>query len=190
MTADDPISERELILRTRAGNIDAFGELVLQHQGRLRAFAAKYVDSSDDVYDLVQDTFVQAFKSLDRFDAERDFGRWLRGICRNRILKYYREVKNRSTRLEAIATVLEDRLRWDALEDDGALDRIEALRACIEGLDPKYRELILMRHYYEKAVKDMAVRLDKSAAAISVSLMRVRGMLRTCMEKRMNKVQG
>ena len=180
-------SERGLVLRTRAGEIDAFGELVLRHQARLRAFAAKYVDSSDDVYDLVQDTFVQAFHSLERFDADRDFGRWLRGICRNRILKHYREVSNRSKRLEVIATVLEDRLRWEAMEDDGAIDRVEAIKACVEELPSDRRDLLLARHVYEQAVKDMAAQLGKSAAAVSVSLMRIRATVRACAERRLRQ---
>jgi len=185
MVEPDLELERALIAKTRMGDTEAFGDLVLRHQARLRAFAARYVGSSDDVYDLVQDTFVNAYRSLDRFDESRDFGKWLRGICRNRILKYYRESSNRSKRMESITAVLQQKLEAETLVDDGAIDRIEAIRACIQELKGEQRELILNRHFYEKAVKDMALQLNKSAASVSVNLMRIRAKLRLCYERRM-----
>lgn len=184
----EPIDEPALIARTRTGDAEAFGDLVLVHQARLRAFASRYVSSSDDVYDLVQDTFVTAYTALERFDESRDFGKWLRGICRNRILKYYRETSNRSKRMESITNVLQQRLEAESLVDDNALDRIEAIRECLKELKGSQRDLILNRHFHERAVKDMALQLNKSAAAVSVSLMRIRAKLRLCYERRIRKV--
>jgi RNA polymerase sigma-70 factor (ECF subfamily) len=184
-------SEREWIRRTQSGDHEAFSHVVRTHQARLRAFAARYLSSSDDVYDIVQDAFLSAFEHIDRFDLERDFGKWLRGICRNRMLKFFREQKTRSKALGIIAVSIEDHMvgveEW--LEKEDALIRIEALRGCVTQLEDSHRRLVGMRYYYEMAVKDIAENIDKSATAVSVQLMRIRGVLRKCMEKKIKSAQ-
>lgn len=76
--------EREIILKAQRGDHEAFGELVRRYQARLRGFAARDVENSHDVYDLVQDAFLDALRNLGSFDVEREFYPWLRAICRNR----------------------------------------------------------------------------------------------------------
>lgn len=182
------LAETELVRLTLDGSSEAFSEMVSRHQARLRAFAARYVGSSDDVYDLVQDSFITAFDRLDRFDNTRDFGKWLRGICRNRILKYYRETSNRSKRLQCLVDAVEHRLMGAENEvDDMAMERIQAIRACIDELDEPRKDLIAMRYFHEMPVNEMAKTLGKNATGISVNLMRIRAKLRKAYELKMAK---
>jgi RNA polymerase sigma-70 factor (ECF subfamily) len=78
------MDERELIRLAQKGDRDAFGELVALYQARLRAYVARYVSRPDEVFDIVQDGFIDAMEHLDRFDPEKEVGPWLRAICRNR----------------------------------------------------------------------------------------------------------
>ena len=89
------MDERDLIQKAQQGDRDAFGELVALYQARLRAFVARYVTRPDDVYDIVQEGFIDAMQHLDRFDPAKDFGPWLRAICRNRMLNHFRSAKVR-----------------------------------------------------------------------------------------------
>ena len=57
------MDEKESIRRAQEGDREAFGPLVELYQARLRAYAARYVESGDDVFDIVQDVFLNAFKS-------------------------------------------------------------------------------------------------------------------------------
>ena len=64
----------------QAGDPDAFGRLVVVHATELRRALERYATPSDGPDDLVQETFVRAWEALDRFDADRPFGPWLRQI--------------------------------------------------------------------------------------------------------------
>src|SRR5712671_5281702 len=137
------MDERELIRQAQKGDRDAFGGLVALYQARLRAFVARYVSRPDEVFDIVQDGFIDAMEHLERFDPAKEFGPWLRAICRNRMLNHFRSNK---VRQNAAAALVDAALQetWGAMEDDleeGA-ERVAALRRCVDKLEKSQRELI------------------------------------------------
>jgi len=185
---DEGLVEAEWIRRAQNGEHEAFGQIVRIHQARLRAFAARYVTSSDDVYDIVQDVFVDAFRHIGRFDIERDMGKWLRGICKNRVMNHIRKRTRRNEATTALAEALEERLLNDTMMGyDNSLGRLETIRSCIKKLGTKPRELVMKRYYMEMAVGDMAADAGRTAAAVSVQLMRIRATLRSCFTRAMRR---
>ena len=67
----------------RAARDELFADLVRDHQASLRVFVRSLGVEPGWVDDLAQDTFVVAYRELDSYDPDRDFGKWLRGIARN-----------------------------------------------------------------------------------------------------------
>ena len=178
------MEERDLLRRAQQGDRDAFGQLVSLYQARLRAFVARYVSRPDEVFDIVQDGFIDAMEHLDRFDASKEFGPWLRAICRNRMLNHFRSNK---VRQNAAAALVDQALQetWGAMEDnleDGA-ERVAALRKCVDRLEKSQRELIEMRYRREVPLAELARKLGRSAAALSMSLFRLRAALEKCMDR-------
>ena len=80
--------ERTLVVRARAGDREAFDRIVLAYQARLRGHVARYVPSSQDTYDIVQEVFLEAYRQLSKVDPEKPFGPWLWSICRHRLRLY------------------------------------------------------------------------------------------------------
>lgn len=74
----------ELVGRAKDGDRGAFGQLVLRHQRRVFALGLRWFRNADDADDLVQETFVRAWRALDRFDETRPFAPWLITIAVNR----------------------------------------------------------------------------------------------------------
>jgi len=178
------MEERDLLRRAQQGDRDAFGQLVSLYQARLRAFVARYVSRPDEVFDIVQDGFIDAMEHLDRFDSSKEFGPWLRAICRNRMLNHFRSNKVRQS---AAAVLVDQALQetWGAMEDnleDGA-ERVAALRKCVDRLEKSQRELIEMRYRREVPLAELARKLGRSAAALSMSLFRLRAALEKCMDR-------
>src|SRR5690606_34121353 len=85
------MDEDRLVRLAKEGDREAFAGLVRLHQERLRGLVALSIPGRDDVHDLVQEAFVDAWKGLDGFDASCPFGPWLRAICRNRVRKFLRD---------------------------------------------------------------------------------------------------
>jgi len=181
--AEADMEEKDLIRAAQKGDRDAYGQLVALYQARLRAFVARYVTRADDVFDIVQEGFIDAMQHLDRFDPAKDFGPWLRAICRNRMLNHFRSNK---VRQNAAAVLVQDALQetWGAMEDnleDGA-ERVAALRRCIDKLEKTQRDLVEQRYRREVPLNDLARRLGRSAAALSMALFRIRAALEKCMQ--------
>src|SRR6516162_3958490 len=93
-------SEVETILDEVArGRTDAFGRIVRLYALPLRSYLASQVHHLDDVDDLAQEVFLAALQSLPSFRRGDDFGAWLRGIARNKLLVYFRTQSRRSQAL-------------------------------------------------------------------------------------------
>ncbi len=92
-----PGDEAALVSRSRAGDLDAFDALVLHYMDRAYAVALRLMRQREDAEDLVQDAFIQALQTLDRFEPGRPFGPWFFRILVNRGFNLRRSRKVRAT---------------------------------------------------------------------------------------------
>lgn len=178
--AQDP-GERNLLKRAAEGDREAFGELVLRHQSRLRGYVSRFIADSEEVFDLAQNVFLEAFRSLSRFNLELEFFPWLRGIA----LNMARESLRSGSRLRARELrVFEETLRrWKAERlgrEEGGEDRLSLLRDCVEGLDPESRALVEKRYFEGLGMDALEAWARKRAGALSMQFLRIRAALAQC----------
>src|SRR3990172_1892081 len=76
-------SDRELILRARRGETDAFGELVTRYQASVFNVCYRMTNERREAEDLAQETFLRIYSRLASFDLERPLGPWLRRAAAN-----------------------------------------------------------------------------------------------------------
>lgn len=81
-----PASEKDLVAKAQSGSLEAFDELVLLHQARVYALARRMLGNHEDAADVQQETFVQAWRSLQRFRGDAQFSTWLHRIAVNMCL--------------------------------------------------------------------------------------------------------
>lgn len=178
----DPVPEPELVTAAVAGNREAFAGLVRLHQARLRALVALSVHGHDDVLDIVQESFLDAWRALPRFDTSREFGPWLRTLCRNRVARFLRD---RLSRRRRELTLVDQALTTGDEADDAQADRrLVALKQCLETLGDDHRRLLARRYQDEVAVQDLAAELGKSANGVSMILLRLKAVLMKCVAGR------
>jgi RNA polymerase sigma-70 factor len=171
------VDERDLIRAAVAGDEDAFAGLVRLHQGRLRGLVALSLSDRNDVLEVVQESFIDAWRGLDRFDSAREFGPWLRTICRNRTLKFLRDRLPQRRRELAL---VDEALMTLPVAEEPMIDRLAALRRCLEHLDEAHRRLLAQRFAEGIAVRDLATGLGKSPNAVSMILLRLKATLQRC----------
>jgi len=178
--AQDP-GERKLLERASQGDPEAFGELVLRHQSRVRGYVSRFIADSEEVFDLAQNVFLEAFRALSRFNLELEFFPWLRGIALNLVREHLRQ----GSRLRARELrVFEETLRRWKVEsigrEGGAEDRLGLLRDCVEGLDPESRALVEKRYFEGLEMDALGAWARKSAGALSMQFLRIRATLAQC----------
>lgn len=182
----EPLSDSDLVLAARAGDARAFDQLVERHQAGLRAVAARYLGSSDQVLDVVQDAFLNAFQALDSFDAQRPFGPWVRTICRNRALNVLRDRQaHRTVGQATIDSALADAVPATESADDDL--RLGAMQQCLEILGQPQRTMLEQRYLHGEAVQDIAEQAGRSPNAVSMVLLRLRTALVECVERRLGR---
>ena len=165
------ICDGELVRRARAGDAGAFSLLVERHFPSARALAARLCAHRDDVDDIVQEAFLQAFTGLGRLRDPDRFGAWLAGIVRN-----ISRAAARQAPLMLLADWPEDLHPASAqgLPSAEELDRAEVLRAAVAGLPGGQRRAVELYYFADLP----AGRIGGSPGAAKTSLHKARRRLR------------
>ena len=169
MIAPDPptddLGDQELIDRWKRGDQRAASLLVARHASSLARFAASFGER-EGVDELVQDTFVRAFGSIDGFRGESSFRTWLFTIERRLLLDRRRAEKRRgrSTEVQEDSAVTE----FDALDDMVAAESAAKIRGAVDRLTPTQREVFLLRVNEGLSYKEIAVAVDSTEGAARV----------------------
>ena len=195
--APDRLEESELIGRLRAGDDDAYEQLVNEQAGRLLSVARRMLGSEEDAHDVVQDAFLSAFRAIDRFEGGSRLSTWLHRIVVNAALMKIRSRKRRpETPIEELLpTFIEDghqsttpvewkRTAHEVLESQ---ETRAMVRELIDELPEIYRNVLLLRDIEELDTKETADLLEVTPNAVKIRLHRARLALRTLLDPHMRE---
>jgi len=172
--------ETAVITAARAGDADAFGELVRRYEQNIRACLVIRLKNPHDAEDLARDTFITAFQKLADFDTKLPLGPWLRGIAFNLLRNFQK--KNRPIAVGAeteLAGLIDARIseRYAPLQDTNLFSVLED---CMEKLDPAARQLLHRRYHDDAAVQDIAAESQRNHSTVTMQLHRLRAALAEC----------
>lgn len=169
-----------------------FEALIQENAHSLRIFLHSAVHDPSVVDDLFQETMIVAWKTIERFDQERSFGRWIRGIARNLIMSQ-RRASARQVVLSNhdLVDLIDDHCESIQLMSNDFLDeRLTRLQKCIDALPSTYREAIRLRYQREIRGQRLAELLDTSWDNVKKRLQRGRRILFECMEGKWTQPRG
>ena len=155
----------ELIARWKGGDERAATELVERHASALARFAISTGERSD-IDELVQDTFVRAFNSLDGFRGDSSFRTWLFTIERRLLLDRRRAERRRQDKLEIKDD--DSATEYTALDTLVADETEERLRQATRRLSPTQREVFALRVGEGLSYKDIAEAVGTTEGAARV----------------------
>lgn len=170
---------------------ETYIDFVREHHAGLRAFVRSLGVQPMWVDDIAQEAFIIAYERLDEFDAERDFGAWVRGIARNLVINERRKDARRKRILaDNLTDILVRTSSVPEAEEEELGDRgtakLAALRQCMKELPEKSRALVQARYEKDESAPDIADRLEMKAPAVRKALERVRVALRKCMDEKLS----
>jgi len=167
-------SDRDLILRARRGEMEAFGELVLRFQNRVFNVCYRMTNERRQAEDLTQETFLRIHSRLDTFDLERPFGPWIGRVAANVCLNYLESVKLKPSELDEDRDADENPSPETAFENKEHSNRI---RIALASLPARYRLVIELRHFQEMSYSEIAANLGIQLSDVKSDLFRGRKML-------------
>ncbi len=184
--AEDP--DTTLVARLRNGDGEAFDEMTRRYAGRMLAVARRMLRSDEDARDAVQEAFVSAFKSRDRFEGHAKVSTWLHRIVVNAALMRLRTRKRKPEQsIDDLLPNFDETGHFAAevappdLPSD-ALERRELraiVRRCIDRLPDSYRAVVLLRDIEELDADETAAVLGITTSAVKSRLHRARQALQT-----------
>lgn len=154
------LTDTEIVERTLKAR-DYFGVLIERYEAKLRRYIVRLgVRNSDDQDDVLQEIFIKAYKNLNSFDTSLSFSSWIYRISHNEAMTWFRR---RSVRPEGNMVVdSEEVLDLVASKESGAellFDKtINAaeLTEALTKLDPKYREVLILRYFEHKEYDEIS----------------------------------
>jgi RNA polymerase sigma-70 factor, ECF subfamily len=184
MTTHEEPRERDelarLVSAAREGDRPAFDELVRRTYVDTYTLALRLTAHEEDARDVVQESYLRAWKGLPNFRGDAQFTTWMYRITANTA---YTVVKRRRRhRAESLDAMLDDpiELRPGAQPEDAAESAalLERLSAGLDELPPKLRVLVVLKDIYGLSHEEIAEELGISVAAAKVRLHRGRKRLR------------
>ncbi len=175
-----------LVAQSREGNTAAFSELVRRYEGKIFRLAQHVTQNREDAEDVLQETFMKAYEHLDQFQGNSKFYTWIVRIAVNQALMKLRRKKTSKTVSldETIDTGEDTVVREIAAWDENPEQRFsreeigEILDSAIEGLEPPYRSVFVLRDIEELSTEETADALGLSIPAVKSRLLRARLQLR------------
>lgn len=158
-------SDQALIARWQAGDTRAATEIVRRHADSLARFATS-AGEREEIEELVQDTFVRAFNSLDSFRWDSSLRTWLFTIERRLILDRRRAEKRSKNQLPI--DEVDAATEFDALDGMVAQETATRVRRAVTALSPMQRDVFTMRVEQGLSYREIATILGTSEGAARV----------------------
>ena len=183
------LQQEEALVERARRDPEAFGELYDRYYGRIFGYVLKRTANIDVAQDVTSEVFFKALKNLERFRWRGvPFSAWLYRIAGNEIANVFRRGKREW--LYITETSQSDLLSNTSLEAEAAQaeeqllrhEEFLALHESISRLPPKYQEVITLRYFEDKQLKEIAAILGKSEGTVKSLLHRGLRKLRILME--------
>jgi len=182
-------SDLAVVARVRAGDHEAFRDLVERHSRSVFRLAYRLTGHEQDAEDVVQETFLKAFRQIAQFESRSSFSTWLYRIAVNCAHDLLRQRPRAGTRAsiddpdEGIAAQLAD----GSAEADPARElarrQIDArVQAALAELSAQERSAFVMRHYEGLSIDEIGAALDLGTSAAKHSIFRAVRKLRRLLE--------
>lgn len=167
----------DLARAARRGDRGAFELLVIETAPRVHALVLRLVGDEDDARDLVQETYLRAYRSIGRFRSDAAVTTWLYRIAANCAASHLRR-RRPALPLEAALSLADDAPASDPERVAASAAERRRLVGALESLPESLRAVVVLHDVYELAHDVIAAELGISRAASKVRLHRARRRLR------------
>lgn len=174
--SESVLTDEELLKRTAAGEREAFDELVVRHQAAVFRFARAATDGPAAAEDVLQETFLAAWRAAGTFQGRSAVRTWLLTIARNQAW-HHRERAGRIPVDDVPLPELGEAAGWGDESPEAGAQRSQRrgrLARALEALEPDDREILVLRELEELTGEETAAALGIGLAAMKSRLHRAR----------------
>jgi RNA polymerase sigma-70 factor (ECF subfamily) len=182
----DATDASAVLARARQGDGEAFRALVERHSRSVFRLAYRMTGNEQDAEDVVQESFLRAYRQLGRFESRANFGTWLYRIVANCSVdlmrsKQARHDQVRGDSIDEAATDLpaHDQAGPERLAHSAEIDR--RVQTALQALSPLERAAFTLRHYEGRSIDEISAALGLGTSAAKHSVFRAVRKLRVAL---------
>jgi RNA polymerase sigma-70 factor (ECF subfamily) len=184
----------QYVILCQKGDAEAFGVLVERHQKRMLNIAFRMLDDYDEACDATQESFLAAYKSIKKFQAEAKYSTWLYRIvvnhCKNRLKQLRGTTRHKNLSLddagEAKAAEIWNQLSANDVNPGLEMEKRERdtrVQQCITSLEEEYKEVVILRDIQGLTYEEIRDILQIPDGTVKSRLSRARSALKDCLTK-------
>lgn len=154
---------------------DYYACLVNRYTEALRRYVVRLGSTLFDSEDILQEVFLNAYLHLNDFDRNLKFSSWIYRIAHNQTIDFFRKANVRPTveltELEPWQEMVQDSCPGCTVDQEILSAKVKAI---LEKLDPKYREILVLKYFEEKDYNEMSDILRKPMGTIATLVNRAK----------------
>ncbi len=180
------------VARCQRGDTEAFAVLVRRRQKQMINIAYRMIGDYDEACDVVQDSFLAAFRAIGKFRGDARFSTWLCGIVLNHAKTH---LAQRAIRLRREGASFDDHVKSEnrgllngiCSPEESVVEQIEQrerdakVQECIVRLEDEQREVLVLRDIQELSYEDIGIVLKLPDGTVKSRLFRARNALKECL---------
>ena len=182
------LSDDELVLRVRDGQIELYETLSRRYQQQLFRLVYPIVRDKTEAEDVIQETHLRALTHLDQFAGRAKFATWLGRICIYEALgrlRRRRRFESADELVESRITTLKGNNIADPEQQAMGTELASVLHASVSGLPRSYRAVVIARLIHNLTTLETCERLRLSEETVKTRLHRAKAMLRRTLHNRL-----
>lgn len=183
MDLQPDLADEQIVKLVISGNKEKFGDIMERYEPKLMRYVVYLVHDEPMATDIVQETFIKSYKNLKSYNPKYKFSSWIYRIAHNEAMNAVKRDKNIVNGLEI------DELKEATYETSVILDIDRAIlrgniNKCLNGIDIKYREVIMLQYYENMKYSEIADVLHVPASTVGVWAARGKTMLKKICNKK------
>ena len=177
-------TDEEVANLVRAGDINLFGILIYRYEDKMMRYSRKFLSDQEDIKDVVQEIFLKAYENIKSFDVKRKFSSWLYRIAHNELVNVLRKRRKNILPLFDLDVFFPHSLHDNSLTQEiDRQDMSKMIDKCLDQLEPKYREPIILYYLEGLAYKEIADIIRVPISTIGIRIKRAKEKMKSIYQK-------
>ncbi len=172
-------TDEEIARMVQGGDTESFGLLIQRYEQKMMRYARRFLFDYDNAQDLIQEVFIKVYTKIQSYDSGLPFSPWIYRIAHNEYINAIKKRKSEPLSFIDFDTLLPYFTLPKKTDDELHIKELrKALDACLDKLDAKYREPLLLYYYEELDYKEISEILRVPVSTVGVRLKRGRTLLK------------
>jgi RNA polymerase sigma-70 factor (ECF subfamily) len=178
----------------KKGDVDAFEVLVKKHQKKMLNIAYRMIGSYEEACEIVQDSFVSAYKAIRDFEGKARFSTWLytivMNLSKNRLKQLKTQLYHEQVSIDDPVLTDDGNIKAESVSNEPSiLEQLEKkefqqkVQGCINSLDDEFKDVLILRDIQGFSYDEISKMLKIAEGTVKSRLFRSREALKICLKK-------